>query len=128
MPSILMRNPAVLRMALCAAAEDRYEEEFVNTQMEELEFGPDRNYDSKDDWIHDTIKEWLDKAVDRLPEIGNDLGEDSATALRYLSLKVGEQIILTHDVRITRVPGGWVYLYRDRDVATSTFIPYTEEA
>lgn len=128
MASLLTRNPAVLRMALCAAAEERWKEEVVDTDMVDLTIGQDGEFDTKEDWFHDKINEWIEGAAKSLADIGHELGFDQETALRYMSMKVGEQTVISNDVRVTRVPGGWVWLFHSRDVATSTFIPYTDVA
>ena len=52
---------ATLERALQIAAEDAYQEEVVDTEMEELVIGNDGEYFSKQEWIDERIEDWLER-------------------------------------------------------------------
>lgn len=48
--------------ALQIAAEDFYQSEVVDTEMEELMIGQGQDYANKQEWLEAKIEEWMDAA------------------------------------------------------------------
>lgn len=50
--------------ALRVAAEEAYNEEIIDTLMEDITIGEDNEYVSKEDWIDERIEKWY-KVVEK---------------------------------------------------------------
>jgi hypothetical protein len=53
-------RPSYLRYVVLEAANDAYESEVIQTEMEDLLIGPDLEFADKDDWIEYKLREWLE--------------------------------------------------------------------
>ena len=40
------------------------------------------------------------------------------------ALRLHEWFEISSSTRVQRVPGGWVYLYRSRNILSTVFVPY----
>ena len=59
---------ALYEKALKIAAEDMYESEIVETEMEDLVIGVENEYCDKEDWVESKMQEWITAAIDKEKE------------------------------------------------------------
>lgn len=52
----------VLQEAIKLAAKEAYQHEIIDTCMEGIEIGGDRDYETKEDWLEVRIDSWVEEA------------------------------------------------------------------
>lgn len=57
-----------MAFALQIAAEEAYNSEVVDTEMEEHIIGPDGEYETAEEWMNDRVLWWLEQAMERVPK------------------------------------------------------------
>lgn len=135
----LTKNIAFLQAVICMFAEERYQEEIIETESTG-EIGPGQQWESKEDWMSDIISEWFNDAGEKAklftPGDGDlkvkkrSINFAKAISKAIYNLPLGEQFRLNDDgvgYIITRVPGGWIYIIEVEGVATTVFVPWNNE-
>lgn len=128
----ITKNPGFLQAVICMLAEERYKEEIIDSGFED-EIGPGEQWDSKEEWMNDTISGWFNetaKKVKLFPE-EPDLEVKKLSielAQSIYKLPLGEKLNIDEDVDIMRVPGGWVYIFDLIGAKQNIiFVPWSDE-
>lgn len=62
---VSIREYSTQELALEIAAEECFQSEVIETDMQSILIGEFGDYASKEDWIEQRIKRWLEEAVER---------------------------------------------------------------
>lgn len=124
-------NPTLLQLALELAAGEAYQDEVIDTEMEDVIIGEDGEFATPEDWTKAKVQQWIDCVGEKFKLFHQmdiiEINEKTiTTAHLFYKLKLGETININKDVVITRVPGGWIWIHLQPPKAIS-FIPYNEE-
>lgn len=124
-------NSTLLQLALEQAAGEAYQDEIIDTEMEDAIIGEDGEFATPEDWVRHKIKRWIDCVGEKFKLFRQmdviEINEKAiTTAHMFYNLKLGETININKDVIITRVPGGWIWTGLVNPRPTS-FIPYNNE-
>ena len=127
-----MKNPGFLQSVICLIAEERFNEEIIDTDsLGSIEVG--NIWESKSKWINNIITKWFNDAAIKGKIIQDK--EDNKFNIKKLSISIaksiynislGDNIDLDDGTNVTRVPGGWIYVIQF-EIPTAVFIPYNVE-
>lgn len=121
-----LKNPVILQLALQRAAEEAYQSEIIDNEMEDLISA------SQEEWINEKVGMWLQTVQEKFKlfkmsetiEINKDA---IISAGIFYTLKLGEKSSIKIgevNVEIARIPGGWVYHQIN---SQPIFVPYNDE-
>jgi hypothetical protein len=121
---MIINNPDFLSKVILSMAEEAYQNEIINSNMEELTIGNECTWVSKEEWISDFIIEHFNIVKGSLSyqKYNNDI-EKNTFLVRLYSLDIGESFDIDNFTQITRFPGGWSLKFHSNIV----FIPYDNE-
>jgi hypothetical protein len=132
---MITNNVDFLQRVILSMAEEQYNSEIVDTCMEDVVIGPDRDevvgWGSKEEWMSDFISEHFNKA--KISIIDNPdtkvknviMTPENTIAMRMYSLDVGESFDFDNFNRIIRFPGGWGF--KSSLSEAMMFIPFNSE-
>ena len=110
----LTENASFLKAVICMLAAENYKTEIVDCDMEDITIGPGLEFESKEEYMKITIKEWFEETQETV-KVFQIKEEEVTESFKRMSngfhlLKLGESFKLNDNYEITRVPGGWVFL------------------
>jgi hypothetical protein len=129
----LTKNISFLKSVIYHMAETMYQDEIVDTEMEESIIGDGCEYSSKEDWIQDRISEHLDNVsknitpMKNIQEENKVTGEIVALAEAYYGCPLGEKFRAADGSEIKRVPGGWILSTTNSGTVNPIYIPFNDE-
>jgi len=112
-----VKSPTIFQLALEQAAEEAYYIEQVAVIDK-----------TKEQWMEDKINWWITKVEGkfRMVEGPEVLKRNVDNARKYYWLSIGDVCNLNKDVRIHRVPGGWIWQSLDKP-SPAVFIPFNDD-
>jgi len=130
---MLIDNISFLKKVILFLANQSYEQEFIDTGMEPVSIGKDCDWETKEEWMRDTIEQWFLDTQEHFKAVGNIEPEDIVQPVSivdtnpilkgFYDLEIGEQYDVDNFNHILRVPGGWIY----SNASGSAFVPFVEQ-
>lgn len=131
-----MNNPEFLQYVIMLMAQDAYENEVIQTDMEISEIGPGMDYSTKEEWIANHIETYFEEAKKKIVALKVNINIIQskeltpmalALAEKFHSSQLGESFELDRFTTVVRVPGGWLYVSKDPQATSQTFVPLNTE-
>jgi hypothetical protein len=132
----IINNPNFLQQVILLIANEAYKSDVVDTDMIDSLIGDGKDYESKEQWIHDWISERFDDVKQRMltfrakntGTVEDDKLQDAfVMSARFYSLGLGDEFDLNNFIKIVRVPGGWIYHSTNPNSPGQSFVPFNTE-
>lgn len=103
-----------------------FKSEVIDTGMDHL------TEVKKEDWIDEKVEEWIELAEEKFKDMipllsKKDLELVSEIAKIYYKMPLGSSAYINDEIKIIRVPGGWIHIYRSGIGVSSSFVSFNNE-
>jgi hypothetical protein len=131
---MITNNVDFLQRVILSMAKEKYDEEFIDSNVEIQKIGKDGVWRTKRQCIEEFLFKHFNKAkmslVENYKKDSNSVTDEILTpentiAMRMYSLEVGESFEFDNFNRIIRFPGGWGYKSQLNE--SMMFIPFSAE-